>query len=210
MKSAVVALLVALISTGALKAQDWTTLFDGSSLDHWTHKAGGWEIKDGAMSLVAKGGYAWTKESYGDFVLELEFKVSPGCNSGVFVRSDPKNPVQGGFEIQVLDSHGKAEAGKHDCGAFYDALAPKVNAVKAPGEWNKMVITWLGAKLEVDLNGQRVIELNIDDWDTPNKNPDGSKNKYKTALKDLPRAGHIGFQDHGKPVWYRNVRIKTM
>ena len=48
------------------------------------------------------------------------------------------------------------------------------------------------------------------DWDTPNKNPDGSKNKFKTALKDLPQIGHIGFQDHGHNVWYRKIAIKAL
>ena len=60
------------------------------------------------------------------------------------------------------------------------------------------------------MNGQRVQDLNLDDWKTPEKNPDGSKNKFKTALKDLPRTGHIGFQDHGHDVWYRNIRLKKL
>ncbi len=210
MKSVVVALIVMLLSTVALHAQDWIPLFDGSNLDQWTCKPGGWEVKDGSMVLNKKGGWAWSKEAYGDFTLELEFNVTPKCNSGVFIRTNPKNPVQGGFEIQVLDSHGKAKVGKHDCGAFYDAVPPKVNAVKPAGEWNKMVITWKGALLKVELNGQLIIDLNIDEWDTARQNPDGSKNKFKTALKDLPRTGHIGFQDHGKPVSYRNVRIKKL
>ncbi len=210
MKSAVISFVVILTSVVALQAQDWVPLFDGSSLDCFKCKPGGWEVKDGAMVLNKKGGWAWTKEAFGDFVLELEFNVTPKCNSGIFIRTNPKNPVQGGFEIQVLDSHGKKTPGKHDCGALYDAMPPKVNAVKAPGEWNKMVISWQGPKLNVELNGKVVVDVNIDDWDTARKNPDGSKNKFKTALKDLPRTGHIGFQDHGKPVSYRNVRIKKL
>lgn len=199
-------------ATLALSAQagEWKTLFDGSNFDAWTLKDGGWSVEDGAMKLNAKGGYAWTRESFGDFALELEFKVSAGCNSGVFFRSDPKDPVQRGFEIQVLDSAGKPNPGKHDCGALYDALAPSANAMQAAGEWNKMVVTCQGAKLKVELNGKTVVDADLDQWTTPNQNPDGSKNKFKTALKDLPRTGQIGFQDHGQTVWYRNVRIQAL
>ncbi|MGB2011617.1 MAG: family 16 glycoside hydrolase [Akkermansiaceae bacterium] len=50
----------------------------------------------------------------------------------------------------------------------------------------------------------------MDDWDTPQKNPDGSKNKFKKALKDLPRKGHFGLQYHGQPVWYRNIVITPL
>ena len=59
-------------------------------------------------------------------------------------------------------------------------------------------------------NGKTVLELNIDDWDTAQKNPDGTKNKFKKALKDLPRTGHIGFQYHGHPVWYRNAVVTPL
>jgi len=194
----------------AARAGDSVALFDGSNLDHWKCKPGGWTIEEGILTRQPKAGYLWTKEAYGDFVLELEFKVSPKCNSGVFFRSNPKNCVQGGFEIQVLDSHGKAKVGKHDCGALYDAVAPKVNAVKKAGEWNTMKITCNGPAIKVEVNGQTAVDISIDDWDTPRQNPDGSKNKFKTALKDLPRTGHIGFQDHGKPVWYRNVKLTKL
>ncbi len=179
------------------------------SLDHWTFKPGGWIVEDGTLALQNKGGYLWSKEAYGDFELCLEFKVSKGCNSGVFFRSNPKDPVQGGFEIQILDSYGKT-AGKHDCGALYDTFPPLVNAVKAPGEWNTFKLVCKGPKITAQINGQTTVDANIDDWKEPNKNPDGSPNKFKKALKDLPRVGHIGFQDHGHPVWYRNITIKPL
>ena len=60
------------------------------------------------------------------------------------------------------------------------------------------------------LNGKPVTELNIDDWKEPRKNPDGSKNKFKTALKDLPKTGHFGLQYHGQPVWFRNIKITPL
>jgi type 1 glutamine amidotransferase len=179
------------------------------SLDCWTYKPDGWKVEDGALALQDKGGYLWSKQQYGDFELNLEFKVSKGCNSGLFFRSNPKDPVQGGFEIQIFDSYGKT-AGKHDCGALYDTYPPLVNAVKPAGEWNTLKLIAKGPKITTVINGQTSVDLNIDDWKEGGKNPDGSPNKFKTALKDLPRVGHIGFQDHGHPVWYRNITIKPL
>ncbi len=185
-------------------------LFDGTSLDHWTlRQEGGWKVEDGLLRPkdIRKDNYIWTRNTYGDFTLDLEFKMSKDCNSGVFFRTNPDNPVQAGFEIQIFDSHGRAEVGTHDCGALYDALAPKVNAAKPAGEWNSMRITAKGPRVTVELNGKVVVEANLDDWKTAQQNPDGSKNKFKTALKDLPRSGHIGLQYHGHDVWFRSIRL---
>ncbi len=189
----------------------YQTLFDGSSLAAWRFRDGGWVIDaQGQMSLAKGSGYIWTREPYENFILDLEVKVSPGCNSGVFFRTAPDNPAQGGFEIQLLDTAAKPIAGKHDSGALYDASAPLTNAMKPAGEWNRMVVICDGPLIQVILNGQVIQDLNIDHWDSPNRNPDGSENKFGTALKELPRRGHIGFQDHGTPLWYRNVRVKPL
>ncbi|MGY8690930.1 MAG: family 16 glycoside hydrolase, partial [Verrucomicrobiales bacterium] len=67
-----------------------------------------------------------------------------------------------------------------------------------------------GPHINIVLNGEEVVSADLDHWNTPRKNPDGSKNKFKTALKDLPRTGLIGFQDHGAPVWFRNVFVKRL
>lgn len=187
---------------------DWVNLND---LSKWDFPARTWAIEDGVLTLKeSKKNNIWTKQEFGDFVLDFEFKVDEGTNSGVFFRADPKNPVQGGFEIQIFDSHAKAEVGKHDSGALYDALAPSRNAMKPQGEWNHMILTAVGPRVTVILNDQKIIEANLDHWKERQKNPDGTKNKFKTALKDLPRTGHIGFQDHGDWVWFRNVRIKRL
>ena len=187
-------------------------LFDGNSLEKWKmDKEGAWIAKDGELTTAEKGkagGYLWTKEKYEDFTLSLEFKMSEKCNSGVFFRTDPRNAVQGGFEIQVMDTAGKEKPGKNDCGALYDALAPSTNAAKPAGEWQTMTITCKGPKITVVLNGETIIEADIDDWKEGNKNPDGSRNKFKTALKDIERNNHIGLQYHGHPVWYRNITIE--
>lgn len=173
-----------------------------------------WRIvkdKGGNKSIARQpgGSYLWTKQSFGDFELTLDYKVSKGCNSGLFFRTDPKNPVQGGFEIQIFDSHGQ-EATTHNTGALYDAKPAAAMPEKPAGQWNQLTLRVVGSKLVCTINGVEVQNLDLDDWDTPSRNPDGSKNKFKTALKDLPRRGHIGFQDHGHNVWYRNVSIKAL
>jgi hypothetical protein len=201
--------LFALALAAPLAAADFKPLFDGRTLDGWETREGHWKVEDGVIARGKGGAYLWTKESYGDFVLELEFKVSKGCNSGVFFRADPRDPVQNGFEIQVMDSAGKAKPGKHDAGALYDAQAPRVNAMKPHGEWNSLRLEAAGPRIKVTLNGQVVQEADLDQWTTAGQNPDGSKNKYKKAIKDFPRTGRIGFQDHGHDVWYRNIRLQT-
>ncbi len=194
----------------ASKTSGWRALFDGSDLNAWMFKKDGWKIEEGVMALQPRGGYIWTKDKFENFVLEGEFKMAKGCNSGIFFRTNPKNPVQGGFEVQVMDTAHQKKPGKHSAGSLYDAMAPKVNAVKPAGEWNKFTLTCDGPKIKFVLNGKETFNVNIDDWKEGNKNPDGSKNKFKTPLKDIERNNHIGFQDHGKPVYFRNVRIKVL
>jgi len=186
-------------------------LFNGKNLDGWQNSAGkqpaaGWVIEDGAISLKKGGGYLWTKNRYGDFVLDLEVKTTG--NSGVFIRTDKLNdPVQTGIEVQV--DNPSAKPGKHSFGSFYDLVAPKKNPAKKD-EWVRMVITANKNLLKVEMNGELINEMDLDLWTEAGKNPDGTKNKYKTALKDFRREGHIGFQDHGAPVMYRNVKIRTL
>jgi hypothetical protein len=71
-------------------------------------------------------------------------------------------------------------------------------------------LTARGSRIHAVLNGQEIIELDLDRWTTAGRNPDGSPNKFKYAYKEMPRRGHIGLQDHGDPVWYRNIRIKPL
>lgn len=190
------------------KAAGWTDLFNGKDLAGWTDASGGttkWTVADGTMTGQKGSGDIWTKARWGNFVLELEFKTTG--NSGVFFRTDnPKDNVQTGIEIQVENPGGPD---KHSVGAIYDLVPPTKNHARRD-EWNKYVITARGPIITVELNGEKVNEMNLDQWTTAGKNPDGSDNKYRTALKNFKREGHIGFQDHGHKVWYRNVRIRPL
>ena len=84
-------------------------------------------------------------------------------------------------------------------GSLYDAKEPMVAMVKPDGEWNTMEVTCKGPLIKVVLNGKPVIDLNIDDWKEPRKNPDGSKNKFKTALKDCRKPVILGSSIMGNP-----------
>lgn len=171
----------------------------------------GWVFE--GKELVAKThDTLWTKESYGDFILDLEFKVIAESNSGVFLRSGDIKNVLSALEIQVHDS---ADGSKYGMvGAIYDAMPPSKSMAKPVGEWNHYTITCKGPLVQVVFNGELVIDANLDNWPEVGKNPDGTPNKFKKALKDFARTGPIGLQGlHGKaqaPVWYRNLKIKVL
>ena len=194
-----------------LSGEGWEPLFNGADLSGWDYGPDGWHVEDGAIAWAQNAGFLWSRKRYGNFILDLEFKVDRGTNSGVFVRTDSRrNWLHTGIEVQVLDSHGRRNPGKHDCGAIYDCLAPSISAVREPGRWNRMTITCRDNVLQVALNGLRVIDMDLDLWTEAHMNPDGTPNKFDIAYKDMARTGYIAFQDHGRPVWFRNIRIKTL
>ncbi len=215
------------LAAGADEA-GWIWLFKGAEQDlkdNWTWRPrrprktktgriiqpGKWRvIEGGVLECLPPCGYIWTKQKFDNFVIDFDFKVSPHANSGLFFRANPRNPVQGGMEIQILDSYGRKKVGRHDMGALYDCAAPTVNAAKPAGEWQHLTLTADGPRLTVVLNGKQILQVDLNRWTQPHKNPDGSRNKFRTAYKDMPRSGHIGFQDHGHKVWFRNIRIKPL
>jgi hypothetical protein len=139
--------------------------------------------------------YIFTARKYKDFVIDLEFKFEKAGNSGVFLRvDDPKNPVETGFEVQILDTHGKENVGHHDCGGVIRTSGPSKNMVRPAGEWNRYTITVKGSHLTVVLNGEKIQDLDLS----------------QGPMKDRPLEGYVGFQDEAKRVWYRNVRIKEL
>ena len=191
----------------------WMGLLNGEDLSGFMNRSGGppgagWVLEEGALVRKGGAGDIWTKERFGDFVLQLEF-LTEG-NSGIFIRTDkPQDNVQTGIEIQVHVPRGDGVPTKHSCGAVYDCLAASEDVVNR-GEWNEVTISAVKNKITVVMNDRKVVDMDLDQWTQPNMNPDGTKNKFRTALKDFKREGHIGFQDHGSLVRYRNIRVRTM
>jgi hypothetical protein len=214
------AALLASCSSAPPQGDGFVSLFNGKDLSGWlTGPDNAWVVEDGVLALRNRtdgkehnADYLWTKEKYGDFVLELEFRIPEQANSGIFLRtSDLKDPVYTGLEVQVANSFGREPLSRGGtAGALYDCVAPSKNAVRKPGEWNQFRITCRGPRVEVELNGEKVVDADLDRWTEPMKNPDGSKNKFPRAMKDFARSGHIGLQDHGRPVWYRSVRVRPL
>jgi hypothetical protein len=196
------------------KTEGWVSLFNGKTLDGWsmTGKPEGWMVEDGCILCTTQGGrYLYTLDQYDDFILSIDFKTEKSVNSGVFFRwSDLKDPVNTGIEMQILDTYGREPTRKNDCGAIYDIIAPTRNTCKPAGEWNTAVITCDDNLVSIELNGEKIAWMDLDLWTEPGKNPDGTKNKFKYAYKDMARKGHIGLQDHGGKVWFRNIKLKTL
>jgi len=212
--------VIASTTTAHAHEDGFVPLFNGKDLSGWiTGPNKTWAVEDGVITLRREmdGGlhnsdYLWTEQTYGDFILELEFKIPEQANSGVFLRtSDLQDPVYTGIEVQVANSYGREGLSRGGtAGAIYDCATPTKNMLKRAGEWNGYRITCRGSRITVELNGQQIVDMDLDHWIQPHRNPDGTTNKFPKALKDFARQGHIGLQDHGRPVWYRNIRVKRL
>lgn len=198
----------------AWAVDDFQTIFDGRSAQGWKTNNGKAipeaNVQADGLNPYKAGGYLVVYEKpLKDFILDFDYKLSPGCNSGVFIRvGDLKNPVMTGLEVAIDDTKG---SGVHDSGALYDLQAPKLNAQKPVGEWNQMRITAQGPIVTVVLNGQEVNRVDLSQFDQPGKRPDGTDHKFKgVTIKDLARPGYFGFQDHGADCWYKNIRLQAL
>jgi len=196
--------------TGKEKEAGWKLLFNGRDHTGWMCNNGkeiAAPIEDGALVPWKSGGYLIVHEKqFGDFVFKCDVKMAqPKCNSGIFFRvGNLKNPVQTGLEVQVLSGQG---TGYHQFGAIYDLVKTTENPANGPGEWDTVEIRCEGPHVQVKINGKVVSKMNAEEFTEPNKRPDGSRHKFKTPVKDFPRKGYIGFQDHGQKCWYKNVKI---
>jgi Domain of Unknown Function (DUF1080) len=200
------------VMMAATAEQEFKVIFDGSSGRGWIlcdkKPLPKDNVQADGLNPHGTGSYLVVHDTtVGDFVLDFDYKLSKGCNSGVFLRtSDLKDPVNTGIEVALDDTTGN---GLHDPGALYDLVAPSENAQKPAGEWNHMTITAFGPKITIVLNGKEVSTINLDEWNEPGKRPDGTSHKFRgVAIGKLPRIGYIGFQDHGSDCWFKNVKIK--
>lgn len=192
----------------------WTELL-APDLSNAEYPPGIWTVADGIMT-ASEDQCIWTKQDYENFVLDLEFKNAPGTNSGVIVYcTDTANWIPNSVEIQIADDFAdewaKSPATWH-CAAIFGHLAPAKSLVKHPGEWNHYTITCVGKHIAVELNGEKVTDMDMGLWTSAKTNPDGSEIPawLSRPFAELATKGRIGFQGKhaGAPIFFRNIRIR--
>ncbi len=204
------------LSAGEREA-GWRLLFDGRSLDGWRRydgepMTGGWVVEDGTLAHVRGGGSIVSEEMFDDFELALEWRVEPGGNSGIFYRAAPgeEEIFHGAPELQVLDDAGHADGRSPltSAGANYGLHGVPPGVARPAREWNHVRIIVRDNAVEHWLNGERVVEYELggDDWEAR-----VAASKF-AAWPGYGRAarGHIGLQDHGDRVWFRNIKLREL
>lgn len=160
----------------------------------------------------------FSKVEYENFILDLEFNMESGANSGVVVYcTDKKDWIPHSVEVQVADdSHEKwaNSPGSWQCAAIFGHLAASEKVAKKPGEWNRMTIACKGKMIFVVLNGKPVTTMDMSKWTSAKKNPDGSDipEWLSTPFSELATRGYIGLQGKhaGAKTYYRNLKIRTL
>lgn len=194
----------------------WQSLF-AADLSNAEYPKGVWFWENGALTAT-EDKCIWTREEYADCIVDVEFKLAEGTNSGVFVYgSDIKNFIPNSVEVQIADDRFPKWANSPkswQCAAIFGRKAATKSVVKKPGEWNHMTITCRGPIIRVVLNGQPVNEIDMRQWTLPKKNPDGTDIPpwLSKPLAELPTKGHVGLQGKhaGAPIWFRNLKIKRL
>ena len=201
------------------RTQGWQPLLQDTSASAWRGfksqtLPAGWQVVDGALTRVAPGGDIITREQYQNFELELEWKVAPGGNSGVFFHvvedSATQYIWQTGPEMQVLDNerHADGKIPETSAASNFALHAPTRNVTLPAGQWNRARVVVNGSHVEHWLNGEKVVEYELlsDDWKRRVQN-----SKFKQMPHyGLARSGHIALQDHGDWVAFRNIRIRRL
>jgi hypothetical protein len=203
--------------TTAERAAGWRLLFDGRTTAGWRgyHQdtmPAGWQVRDGALTRVSPAGDIVTAEQYGNFELALEWRVARGGNSGIFYRvsEDLEYPWQTGPEMQVLDDavHADGRSPLTSAGALYGLYPARRGVVRPAGEWNAVRIVVNGNHIEHWLNGVKLVEAELG---SPEWKARVQQSKFATMPRfGRNRSGHIGLQDHGDQVAYRNIKIRVL
>ena len=203
------------------RKKGWVLLFDGLSTEGWSTTGGkpvsaGWEIIDGNLTAVAegKGGDIITQKEYADFELKLDYRIAPGCNSGVkYFFTKYENGGDLGLEYQILDDK-LAEDNKeadHLAGSLYDVLPPVKlrKKLNAPGQWNTIRIVSIGNAVQHWLNDFKILEYSRGNEEFKDA---VSKSKFSNAVPAFGtvKKGHILLQEHGGEVSFRNIKIKPL
>jgi hypothetical protein len=195
----------------------WRLLFDGETTEGWRgfRRAtipDGWQVVDGTLSRVGPGGDIVTEDEFGDFELHVEWRVEDGGNSGIFYRASEEagRIFHSAPEMQVLDDERHVDGGSPltSAGANY-ALHPAPRGVVRPaGEWNEARVRIQGRHVEHWLNGQKIVEYEL-------RSPEWAELVANSKFAEWPlygmaETGHIGLQDHGDPVYFRNIKIREI
>ena len=182
------ALAIAILPTSAnAQGGEWTTLFDGSSLDGWTVLGdANWELADGAVSANSGGGFLVSEQSYGDFELRLEYWVEEPANSGVFIRcADPQSVNDRNcYEVNIYDTRPDQT---YRTGGIVHLAAPST-VINSAGHWNSYEITARGSRLIVVLNGTQTVDTTDEQF----------------------ASGPFALQYGAGTVRFRNVRIRPL
>lgn len=201
------------------KENGWELLFDGKSMEHWRNfkkqdLSPKWIVKDGVMTKTKDGGDIVTKSKYENFDLKMEWKISIKGNSGIFILANEteadKKIYTRAPEIQILDDerHPDNKLASHRSGSLYDMIAAPATSQKPAGEWNKVRILFANRHLKVWQNGVVAVDVKLgsDEWKKIL-----SQSKFKN-WKGFGEAttGHIGIQEHGDDVSFRNLKIKKL
>ncbi|MSR32225.1 MAG: DUF1080 domain-containing protein [Gemmataceae bacterium] len=203
--------------TGMEKDEGWVLLFDGKTAKGWISPKGkaiaNTHVQQGALNPHPCEYMLTTEKTFDNFLLSLDYRISGKCNSGVFFRTFPLQPRPGrdvgfnGLELAIDDTKG---TGFHDTGAIYDLVRPAKSAALPAGMWNHLLLRCDRNLVEVELNGEKVTRMDLDQWPKKNLRPDGTSHKFDVVYKDHPRHGHIGLQDHGSDCWFKNIKIKPL
>jgi hypothetical protein len=214
MRSLLVVVLFALPAVGqspAEKAEGFLPLFNGTDFKGWKEYAAKekvWTVQDGMVVCQGRGGgWLGTERDYGDFELRLEYRLTPGGNSGIYIRAPETGHISRvGMEIQILDDnhprYGKLDFYQYT-GSIYHVVAPNQRAGKPAGEWNAMTIRARGREVVVILNGKKIIDADLERW-----RQDAAVAKEHPGLART--TGRIGLQSHTDRVEFRNIRIKEL
>lgn len=202
--------------TDTEKKEGWKLLFDGKSMDNFRgynkkEIPASWKVEEGTITLRGRGGDLITKEKYSKYELKLQWRISKGGNSGLFLHAQEiRGPIyKTALEMQILCNE-KGNDSKHPkkvAGACYDMWEVDKGLAKPSGEWNDVHLIIDGKKMKFIFNGTTTadFELGKEKWNTAL-----AKSKFKNwkgfATYD---AGHIGLQDHGNVVSFRNLKIKS-
>lgn len=193
----------------AADEEGFVSLFNGKDLKGWTviGKPEGWEVKDGLLrSEGGKGGdRLQSDKEYGDYILKLEWKVSKGGNSGVFIRAAEKgNPWQTGYEVQIYTGE---RDDLHCTGSLYGYAAVNPRPDETPDKWHTLEIHCNGPRIKTVCDGVKVVDIDQTKLPLP-------KEAGYPDPKTKPLKGYIGLQDShsaaGHYIEFRNVRVKEL